>query len=148
MCNFCMASKYFTFLTDCMALTDHLFLKLFPVSGCYRRESAEGLCTYGGYDCACVSSSTGGRNGEWGMQREEEDPAYLWRALQRACAVCACTTASTQHWRFCHLLLLFDLLQPNRHPRSSNSVLSAWCLLQSGPDLCPGFLVLVIMLLV
>lgn len=104
MCNFCTAknpaSKYFTFLTHCMALTDHFFLKLFSLSGCYRQESAEGLCTYSRYECACVCSSTGGRNGEGGMQREEEDPASLWRALQSACAVRACATASTQHWCF------------------------------------------------
>lgn len=104
MCNFCMVknptSKYFTFFTHCMALIDHLFLKLFSLTGCSRRGSAEGFCTYSSYNCACVCSSRGRRNGEWGLQREEEDPAYLWSALQRAFAVCGCTAASTRHWCF------------------------------------------------
>lgn len=151
MCNFCTAknpvSKHFTFFTHCMALIDHLFLKLFSLTGCYRKGSAEGLCMYSRYNCACVYSSRGSRKGEWGIQREEEDPAYLWRALHRAFAVCGCTAASTQHWCFVIFSSFLTCCDQTGIPR-----VRILCYLpdvyHSQAPSCCGFLGLVIMLLV
>lgn len=110
------ASKYFTFLTPCTALTDPSFLK--PLS-LYWKESATGLWKHRRYDCVHVPLRRGQerrvKNAKrWGAER-------LRRVLLSACALCAFCLPLV----FCHPLPLFIfLLQPNGHPKSSKSALS------------------------